>query len=531
MRTVKILFSCHLIALVFALCGLLLLSPHSPFWNGDPALIGFLQFLLHFSGSLQILFGAATMLFFGWLCVGPRKTLMFFAASLLVSFLLGLLIVSKTVLLGVFAPDISSAFSEGGLGISLILLSWFYMGFTSYLLACKLVVRLGLSKQTFWSLALGTYFLIAWIAALNGALQGIHVPAQISVLHIYGASFGLPIYNLLNWAISCLLFLGMIRLLWRNRLDVQHLTIGLPFGVYTANLGFVMILSFGAGLWFPLLLSAVFVLAPETLAFYPREDAPPAKRGRARTSLSQVIWLVLRFCTLVFARNRVKISAEGLEHIPRSGPVLIAARHFHYIYDGYILVRVVPRRLHTVIALDWLQIQGLRLLIELACSLADWPVVLRGSEMQRHTENGRWVYQPIENRRYLRQVMQAAARLLRAGEVLVIFPEGHPNIDPHPTPKQDLEEFLPFQPGFVKMAELAERDGLTRVAIVPAGLAYTSKRKKAWLARVRFGTPLYLDDFASPDEALHVVEERVQALSYALPAASSSLPPEATQSL
>src|SRR5690242_5718092 len=108
MRTVKILFSCHLIALVFALCGLLLLSPHSPFWNGDPALIGFLQFLLHFSGSLQILFGAATMLFFGWLCVGPRKTLMFFAASLLVSFLLGLLIVSKTVLLGVFAPDISS---------------------------------------------------------------------------------------------------------------------------------------------------------------------------------------------------------------------------------------------------------------------------------------------------------------------------------------------------------------------------------------------------------------------------------------
>src|SRR6266571_7461628 len=96
-----------------------------------------------------------------------------------------------------------------------------------------------------------------------------------------------------------------------------------------------------------------------------------------RAALSQAIWLVMRAGSLVLFRRKLIPHAEGLEHLPRSGPVLIAARHFHYFYDGYILVRTVPRRLHTLVALDWLQVQSLRLVIELACSFADWPVILR----------------------------------------------------------------------------------------------------------------------------------------------------------
>ena len=528
MRLVKFLFVCHLVALALALCGLLLITSHAEFWSGDPARVAAWQMLLRVVGSLQIAFGAATMLFFGWLCVGPRKTLIFFVASLLISFVLGLLIINKTALLGVFTPEISSPYTAGGLGIAFTLLTWFYMGFTSYLLACKLVVRLKLHRQTFWSLALGTYFLIAWAATLNLALASMHVSAQTSALHVYGSAFGLPVNNVLNWIISGLILLGLVQLLWRDRLNAQSLTIGLPFGVYTANIGFVMILSFGIGLWFSLFLSVLFVLAPETLAFYPREEAPLVPPGRMRAFLSQVIWLVLRLATLVLFRVQARVSVEGQEYIPRSGPVLIAARHFHYLYDGYALVRVVPRRLHTIVALDWLRMQGLRLLIELGCGLADWPVVLRGAEMKRHSTQERWVYQPLEGRRYLRRVMQSTARLLRAGEVLVIFPEGYPNIDPHPTPKRDLEAFLPFQMGFVKMAERAQKDGRTRVALVPAGLVYTRIRSKIWRVHVHFGPPLFLDDFASASQALRAIEERVHMLSSALPApARRELPGEA----
>ena len=241
------------------------------------------------------------------------------------------------------------------------------------------------------------------------------------------------------------------------------------------------------------------------------------KAVRFRTLLAQTFWLVMRVGSLVIGRRRLKFSVEGVEHIPRSGPVLIAARHFHYFYDGYMLVRTVPRRLHTIVALDWLQVQFLRLLIELGCFLADWPVILRPEQLQERVENRRWAYQRREGRRYLRQVMQSAVRLLRSGEVLVIFPEGYPNIDVHPTPKIDLTTFLPFRPGFIKMVEMTERDGQTRVAIVPAGLMYMREHDTIWQATVRFGPALYLDNFASVEEARHAVEECVQVLSHTTP--------------
>src|SRR5205814_9999045 len=106
--------------------------------------------------------------------------------------------------------------------------------------------------------------------------------------------------------------------------------------------------------------------------------------------------------------------------------------------------------------------------------------------------------------------------------ILVMFPEGYASIDPHPTPKQDIDAFLPFQRGFVRFAELAERDGKTRVAIIPAGFTYTREGDKPWQATVRFGSALFRSDFASSELLLQAVEERVHALSYAGPTSLSS---------
>jgi putative membrane protein len=234
------------------------------------------------------------------------------------------------------------------------------------------------------------------------------------------------------------------------------------------------------------------------------------------------MWLIMRACSMVLFRSKVIPHAEGLEHLPRSGPVLIVARHFHYFYDGYVLVRTVPRSLHVIVALDWLQSKTLRLLIEFACSLADFPIILRDERFSEHKEDQAWAYRRVEARRYLRQMLQTAMRLLRSGEMLVMFPEGYPNIDPHPTPKPDLDAFLPFRPGFIKLAELVERDGKTCVAIVPAGFTYTREGEKRWHATVRFGAALYRSDFASGGQLLQVVEERVHALSYPVPPALSS---------
>ena len=527
MRVVKTLFFCHLVALVCGLGGLLIVSPHTELWDTNPIGESVFQFVLGFAGSLQVLFGAATMLLFGLVFVGPRKTFIFFASSTLISMSMELFGTITGFPFGASSSITYPGIKVAGLVPYSILLSWFYMGFTSYLLSSKLVSRLKLRRQTLWSLVLGTYFLLTWELALDSAMASAHLPIQSLTWHEYGSYFGMPVRNLVGWTLNGLFFMSASRLLWRTNLDTRRLAVWLPFGVYTANTGFVMALDLGVGLWFSLCLSAVLVLLPESLVLIPGEETRTYRAGPGRAALSQSIWLVMRAGSLIIARRKIDPHAEGLEYIPRSGPVLIAARHFHYFYDGYILVRSIPRRLHTIVALDWLQSRRLRLVIELACALPDWPVILRSEQFRAHEEDEQWAYTPVEARQYLRQVTLATVRLLRSGELLVIFPEGYPNIDPHPTPKPDLDAFLPFRPGFAKMAELAERDGHTRVAIIPAGLSYTQEQGKRWHATVRFGPALFLSDFASTEQLLHAVEERVHALSYtALPSITSQTPEE-----
>ena len=67
MRVVKILFLCHLAALLFGGAGLLVILPRPELWSWNPYLIEVFNFGISYAGSLHIIFGAATMLLFGWL--------------------------------------------------------------------------------------------------------------------------------------------------------------------------------------------------------------------------------------------------------------------------------------------------------------------------------------------------------------------------------------------------------------------------------------------------------------------------------
>ena len=513
MRVVKFLFACHLVALICGLGSLLIVAPHAEWWNAGSIGGSIFEFALRSAATLHILFGAATMFFFGLLCVGQRKTLLFFAASTLITLSMELFGTSIGFPFGVSSSTILPGVKVAGLVPYSILLSWFYMGFTSYLIANLFTLRLRLRRQTLWSLVLGTYFLTTSDLALNTAMTNVHVSTQLLAWQEYGTYFGMPMRNLVGWTLNGLIFLGVSRLLWRADFDKRHLATWLPLGVYTANTGFAMALNLSIGSWFPALLSALFVLFPESLVLVPGEETHPSRVSRSHAAFSQSIWLLMRSLSLVFARSKLEIHVEGREHLPDSGPVLIAVRHFHWFYDGYMLVRTIPRRLHTIVALDWVQSRTLRLAIELACSLADWPVILRGELLLEHEEGKPWAYTPGEARQYLRQVTLASVRLLRSGEVLVVFPEGYPNIDPHPTPKSDLEAFLPFRPGFVKFVEQAERDGKTRVAIVPTGLSYRRAQGNRWHATVRFGQALFRSDFDNAGQLLRAVEDDVHALS------------------
>jgi 1-acyl-sn-glycerol-3-phosphate acyltransferase len=211
-----------------------------------------------------------------------------------------------------------------------------------------------------------------------------------------------------------------------------------------------------------------------------------------------------------FAARRIDLHVEGLEHLPATGPAILAARHFHHFYDGCVLVAVVPRPLKILVTLDWLKnATGLRLMRS-ACQMARWPVIVRSDSQGSQG-------QPIQDRGgpAARQQLLAATRecvgLLRGGELLLVFPEGYPNVDPGFTPKADDDAFLPFESGFLRFVALAEQDGVTCVPIVPVGFEY--QRRDRWRVTVRFGHPVR----RSPDVASHAqvaaIAEQVRRLS------------------
>jgi putative membrane protein len=194
-----------------------------------------------------------------------------------------------------------------------------------------------------------------------------------------------------------------------------------------------------------------------------------------------IAWWALRTMT-----GRVRV--EGIENVPRTGPVLLAARHYHHLLDGAVLVRHLPRPVHIVVALDWTAGTKQRRWMERACAWARWPVILRPATTGTHGG-----YAPSEVGRYLRSGLRDAAELLSDGRVVAVFPEGYPVIDPSasaeaPRPR-DADGFLPFASGLLTIARAARRDGANAIAIVPVGFRYEPRGRK-WDVTARFGTPL-----------------------------------------
>jgi putative membrane protein len=505
----------------------LIALPHPELWASSPTAGDVFNFGIQYAGSLHILFGAATMLLFGLLFVGPRKTLIFFVAATTISLSMELLGTGTGFPFGAYSYTTFLGLKIADRVPYSIPLSWFYMGFTSYLLANVLVEKLALRRKTLWALALGVYFLTVWDLALDPAMASQQLLIRFWVWHDTGPYFGMPIRNLVGWMLTGLIFMSVSRLLWRSNLDVRRVVVWVPFGVYVANTVFAIALSLGVGLWIPPVISVVCGLIPAALVLLLKPASRASLPAGGDSIATRMADLTLRVGGRVISKRNFDFTVEGLENIPRSGPALLVARHYHHLYDGIALEATLRRPPHILVALDWAQTRWQRWVMELVCSLARWPVVLRGERLNQSDGATVSAYAASEARGYLRRAVTDAVGLLRQDKTLVIFPEAYPNIDPHYTPKQDANAFLPFRSGFVRLAELAERDGRTQVALIPTGLMYT--QQKCWHVTLRFGPPLYLRDYADHQELARRVEASVRALSNAAPTTAPAIAEEAVQ--
>jgi 1-acyl-sn-glycerol-3-phosphate acyltransferase len=191
---------------------------------------------------------------------------------------------------------------------------------------------------------------------------------------------------------------------------------------------------------------------PTTLAATGRlaREAPPVPflyrvlRGPLRQALSR--WFDLR--------------VDGLEHLPASGPYLIAANHHNYL-DGVVLGVTVPEPISFLVM----------------------PRVWRATPLHpMFHRNIRSI--PIDLDRADVGALRRALRILQEGRVVGIFPEGPFSVRGR------------FEPGLLGVALLALRSG---VPVVPAGIRGTYEAlagRRGYIPRrvpigVKFGPARY----------------------------------------
>ena len=133
----------HGLALLVGLFGLLVAIPHPEIWAGHPADLAFFAFALDKTGGTGMVLGALAMLAFGFARLGARRTLIFFAASCLISAAAELTGTKTGWPFGGYEyTDFLGAKLLGRVPFP-IPLSWFYMGFASLLLADAIAVARG----------------------------------------------------------------------------------------------------------------------------------------------------------------------------------------------------------------------------------------------------------------------------------------------------------------------------------------------------------------------------------------------------
>ena len=214
----------------------------------------------------------------------------------------------------------------------------------------------------------------------------------------------------------------------------------------------------------------------------------------------------------LWAGRNLRLRVEGAGNVPLEGPALIAARHYHHLYDGAALILGLHRMIHIFVALDWVKNERERKLMEWACDAARWPVALRAQQVPDGARSGRGAYASEEVLRYVRRSLATAGELLREGRVVAVFPEGFPTIEPGERRTRADGELLAFAAGFTSIAQLAQRGGRPAVPIVPAGLEY-HRAGAGYDVTLRFGEPLFFDGTLSREQAVRWIETRVRALS------------------
>ncbi|MBL0938868.1 MAG: 1-acyl-sn-glycerol-3-phosphate acyltransferase [Gemmatimonadaceae bacterium] len=199
------------------------------------------------------------------------------------------------------------------------------------------------------------------------------------------------------------------------------------------------------------------------------------------------------------------ITVTGLERIPESGPVFIAANHPNALVDALVVGCVVPRRVRfTAKATIFSNPLGARLLTRIGVV----PLRRASDERSETPSDGQPDPARPDPARNAAS-FDAVADALAEGAAIVIFPEGRSHDDPH---------LAPLRTGLARMAwHAADARGVRELRIVPVGLLFEQKERPRSRILVRVGEPLVVDALrlqgANIASLTQLVSERLNAVT------------------
>ncbi|MCA2700793.1 MAG: carotenoid biosynthesis protein [Microcystis sp. M179S2] len=265
----KALLIGHIVSMAFGLAGLLLVLPHPEFVANLPD-FGKTAFAWSMAGGgvVYMVLGMAAVAVYAYRTLGVWHWLGFMVPAISLSLCSELLGTSTGFPFGHYRYLSGLGYKIAGLVPFTIPLSWFYLGFSAYIIA-----RVGLSTlalpqwlQNLGAIAIGAVLLTSWDFVLDPAMSQSTMPFWI--WEQPGAFFGMPYENFAGWFGTGCVFMTVATLIWQVqpvKLPSQDVT--LPFVMYLGNFGFATVMSMGAGIYPPIFLGLLTGILPLILLY------------------------------------------------------------------------------------------------------------------------------------------------------------------------------------------------------------------------------------------------------------------------
>lgn len=244
----------HVLSMIFGLAGLLWVLPHPDVLAALPEQsLTLFQLSLSGGGVVYMVLATIAVSLFAYRALGTYRWLSFMLPAVFLSLGSELLGTTTGFPFGHYHYLSGLGYKIGGLVPFTIPLSWFYLGFSTYVLAGAALTRLsyrwGQGKEgipplfrVLATIVLGMMLLTAWDLVLDPAMS--QAPFKFWEFQEAGAFFGMPYRNLSGWMATGAIYMTAASLFWKQQpifLNRQQLI--LPLVLYAVNFGFGAIIT------------------------------------------------------------------------------------------------------------------------------------------------------------------------------------------------------------------------------------------------------------------------------------------------